>query len=193
MIRSFLVLALLTVVESSCHRRQVQIPSLPPAPAPSSAEAPVVRPAPQLPPPPEIAPAAPSTEPEAVIPTPSPEVPPPAAPKPTRRPAHPSTPAPAPAPAQPAAPAPAPQLAIVLTPDQERQYNAEIDERLQRAEASLRSIGNRQLNKEQQASVEETRNFIRQAQAMRATDLPGARRLAERAEVLARNLAGSLR
>ena len=68
-----------------------------------------------------------------------------------------------------------------------------IDQSLQRAETSLKSIGNRRLNNQQRASVDEARNFIRQAQATRSTDLPGARRLAERAEVLAGNLASSLR
>jgi len=80
-----------------------------------------------------------------------------------------------------------------LTQEQQRQYNTAIDQSLQRAEASLRSIGNRQLSKEQQSSLDEARNFIRQAQATRASDLPGAQRLAERAEVLAGNLANSLR
>ena len=80
----------------------------------------------------------------------------------------------------------------MLTADQQRQYNAAIDQSLQRAEASLKSIGNRQLTDQQQASLDEVRNFVRQAQATRASDLPGARRLAERAEVLAGNLASSL-
>ncbi|HUJ49452.1 MAG TPA: hypothetical protein VLW25_04615 [Bryobacteraceae bacterium] len=81
----------------------------------------------------------------------------------------------------------------MLSADEQRQYNAAIDQSLQRAEASLKSIGNRPLTDQQQASLDEARNFIRQAQATRASDLPGARRLAERAEVLAGNLASSLR
>jgi hypothetical protein len=68
-----------------------------------------------------------------------------------------------------------------------------IDQSLQHAEASLKSIGNRRLNNQQRASLGEARNFIRQAQATRSSDLPGARSLAERAEVLAGNLAGSLK
>jgi hypothetical protein len=88
---------------------------------------------------------------------------------------------------------PALQLGIVLTPEQQRQYNADIDQSIQRAEGNLRSIGNRQLTNEQRASLEEAQNFIRQAQAARASDLPAAKRLAERADVLAANLANSLR
>jgi hypothetical protein len=88
---------------------------------------------------------------------------------------------------------PAPQLGIVLTPEQQRQYSSDIDQSVQRAEGNLRALGNRQLSAEQQASLDEVRNFIRQAQAARATDLPAAKRLAERADVLAGNIANSLR
>jgi len=47
------------------------------------------------------------------------------------------------------------------------------------------------LNQDQQRQVEQIRNFIEQAQKTRATDLAGAKSLAERAEVLARDLAAS--
>jgi hypothetical protein len=63
---------------------------------------------------------------------------------------------------------------------------------VEHAQASLRAIGNRQLTAEQRASLEEIQNFIRQAQNTRGADLPGARRLAERAELLARNLERSV-
>lgn len=191
-----ILLAVLAVAESSCHKRQVLIPTSPPAPVPSApAEAApaVAKPAPQeIPAPPALAPAAPAPGAESAIPN-QPAAPPPAPARTTRRPSR-QAPAPAaPAAAQPAPnAAPAPQLAIVLTPDQQRQYNADVDQSLQRAEASLKSIGNRQLTEQQQASLDEVRNFIRQAQATRASDLPGARRLAERAEVLAGNLANTL-
>lgn len=194
---SLILLALLGVAESGCHKRQVQIPAAPATPAPSApaevapaAAKPTTQ---EIPPPPALAPTTPASGSESVIPNPPPAPPPPS--RPSRRssrqattPAAPATPA---AP-QPAPTAPTPQLGIVLTPDQQRQYNAEIDQSLQRAEASLKSIGNRQLTDQQQASLDEARNFIRQAQATRASDLPGARRLAERAEVLAGNLASSL-
>lgn len=81
----------------------------------------------------------------------------------------------------------------MLTAEQQRQYNADIDQSIQRAESNLRSIANRQLTNEQKASMEEARNFVRQAQATRASDLPAAKRLAERADVLAANLASSFR
>jgi len=81
----------------------------------------------------------------------------------------------------------------VLTPEQQRQYNSDIDQSIQRAENNLRSITNRQLTNEQKASMEEAQNFVRQAQAARASDLPAAKRLAERADVLAANLANSFK
>jgi hypothetical protein len=194
-IGSFLLIGLLPGMTTSCHKRQVLIPATTPAPAPAAASSPApapARPTEEIPTPPTLAPSTETPQPESVIPNPPP-APPPAAPKPTRRnPPRPAAPAtPAPTPAAPAAPAP--QLGIILTPDQQRQYNSDIDQSLQRADASLKSIGSRQLSSEQQASLDEARNFIRQAQATRATDLPAALRLAERADVLARNLAGSLR
>jgi hypothetical protein len=99
-------------------------------------------------------------------------------------PAEPNTPSP---PNQP------PRLGDVLTSEQERQYNAEIDQSLTRAQSSLGSIANRQLTKEQQAVVTQVQSFIQQAQTSRKTNLPAARSLAERADVLARDLVGSLR
>jgi hypothetical protein len=99
----------------------------------------------------------------------------------------PAPPGPAPAPVQP------PVLGDIVTPDQQRQLNAAIDQSLSRAQASLASIGNRELNKDQQGLVEQIKNIMQQAQASRSSDLPGAKSLAERAEVLAKDLAGSFR
>jgi len=189
------MLGLLVLLEASCHKRQVLVPTGPPAPAPSTpaASAPAApKPATQeIPPPPTLSPEKPA-EAGGVIPTP--QVGPPPAERPRRAP-RPSAPPVGPtAPAAPLAPpTPAPQLVIVLSPDEQRQYNANIDQKLQSAESSLRSIAQRRLSKEQRASMEEARNFVRQAQALRPSDLPGALRLAERAQVLARNLASSLR
>jgi hypothetical protein len=57
----------------------------------------------------------------------------------------------------------------------------------------LNSIAGRQLNKDQQAEVEQIRNFMQQAQGSRGSDPGGAKSLAERAEVLARDLAATFR
>jgi hypothetical protein len=86
---------------------------------------------------------------------------------------------------------PAPQLGDVVTYEAQRQYNAAIDQSLTRAQASLDGIGNRPLNKDQQGLVEQVRKLIGQARAARTSDLPGAKSLAQRAEVLAKDLAAS--
>jgi hypothetical protein len=84
-----------------------------------------------------------------------------------------------------------PQLGDIVTPDQQRQYNAAIDQSLSRAKTSLAAVANRALSKDQQGLVEQIRNIMQQAQASRSSDLPGAKSLAQRAEVLAKDLAGS--
>jgi hypothetical protein len=124
-----------------------------------------------------------------------PPQPAPAAKKPARSVAAPATtPAPsAPAPTPTAAPALPPKLGDILTPDEQKQYSASIDQSLSHAQANLNAIAARQLNKEQQAEVEQIRNFMQQAQATRSSDLGGAKSLAERAEVLARDLAATFR
>jgi hypothetical protein len=185
-------LVLLLLSESACQKRQgsVPVPS-PPAPA-----------APSQPTEPAPAPASTASAPAAAsgtAPVPAQEPnnsyqvnkPPQAA---AKKPSRPATPAAAPSPGEPAgSPAlvPAPKLGDVLTPDEQRQYNASIDQSLSRAQASLNSIGGRQLSKDQQADVEQIRSFMQQAQASRGSDLPGAKSLAQRAEVLAKDMAAT--
>jgi hypothetical protein len=101
-----------------------------------------------------------------------------------------ASPAPSPTPATAAAP---PKLGDVLSADEEKQYRASIDQSLSHAQISLNSMGGRQLNKDQQAEVEHIRNFMQQAQTARGSDPAGARSLAERAEVLARDLAAAFK
>lgn len=180
------LLGLMVASESSCHRRQMVVPAAPQRPLPTVS----------IPePPPEPAPAPPQPLPLPAQSTPDPGPPPPApTPPPTPAPRRPrptvgTSPA---APPTPAPTAPAPQLGPVLTSDQEKEYNSAIEQSVEHAQASLRAIGNRQLTAEQRASLEEIQNFIRQAQNTRGADLPGARRLAERAELLARNLERSV-
>jgi hypothetical protein len=84
-------------------------------------------------------------------------------------------------------------LGDIVAPDAQRQYNATIDQSLARAQASLAAIANRQLSKDQRTLVEQIRNLMQQARAARSSDLPGAKSLAQRAEVLAKDLAGSFR
>jgi hypothetical protein len=193
-VRALSLVVLLATFASGCRKRNVAVPAAPlPAPAApaETAPAPAPLPAASTPPP------ATATQPQN---PPSPED----ANQKNRQP-QPQTPQPQPTPPQapqnppprrpngPAQPNPAPRLGDILTPQQERQYNTAIDQSLARAQSSLGSIANRQLTKEQQGVVTQIQGFIQQAQATRKSNLPAARSLAERAEVLARDLAGSLR
>jgi len=166
------LMVLMAMAETACHKKPIVLP-VAPQPAPVAA-------------PPEVTPPVAVTPPSQVEPpvTPPPEEPPKPQP-PIRRPTR-------PAPSGPAAPIQPPRLGDLLTPQQQRQYNNDIDRSLGRAQASLRSIGGRQLSAEQHERVVQVENFIQQAQAARKSNLPGAKSLAERAEVLARDLAASL-
>jgi hypothetical protein len=184
--------------ESSCRKKHTAVPvpaqpqavpaSEPPPQQPVS-PAPTPAPAPQTPPsPPTTVPAKDETLYQQNKP---PDQPP--APKHAARPAN---PAPATPPAQaPATPPPAdsPHLGDILTPDQEKQYNAAIDQSLAQAQTSLASINTHPRTKEQDATVAQVLNFIQQAQKARKDDLAAAKSLAERAEVLAHDLAESLK
>lgn len=97
--------------------------------------------------------------------------------------------------AQPQAPpaAPPPQLKQILTPEQRAALERNINERLARARATLASLRGKTLDLQQTALVEHIRTFIAQAEEARSTDLLRASNLAERADVLARDLAVSVR
>jgi len=81
----------------------------------------------------------------------------------------------------------------MLTPEQERQYNTAMDQSLQRANSNIARVLKRQLSKEQKGVVAQVQSFIEQAQSTRKTNLTAAKSLAERADVLARELARTVR
>lgn len=68
-----------------------------------------------------------------------------------------------------------------------------VHKRITSARLSLASIQNRSLNPEQKAAVTQIRVFLDQAEDARKTDLIRANNLAERADVLARDLVAGLR
>jgi len=188
---AILLILLVSVWDAGCHKKQVAVP-LPPAPAPAAAAPESTAPAQAQPATPPTTPTTPPAQPPTQPPTaqPSTAQPPTATqppaeepPKPQRRPAKPGAP-PANQP---------PQLGTPLTPEQQRQYNNAIDRSLGRAQANLRAIGNRQLNAEQHDRVVQVESFIQQAEALRKTNLMGAKSMAQRAELLARDLLASLR
>jgi len=193
MLRILCIVVVLVVVESSCHRHKVASP-LPPLPAatanPKAAQH--VPPPAQLEPPPKISPAPTPAPPQVGTPAELYQVNRPPEPKKSRTAAAPPAPPQSTVPAPPA-PVTPPRLGDILTQDQQREYNTAIDQSLSRAQASLGSIGNRSLSRDQQSLVEQIRSFMQQAQDTRKTDLQGAKRLAERADVLAGDLAASFR
>ncbi len=89
--------------------------------------------------------------------------------------------------APPAAASPSPQLRPLLTTEQETDLNRRFQRSLEQAEKSL---GRVPPHRQQEVSVERAKAFIKQAQqAQRQGDLIRATSLAERAELLASELA----
>jgi hypothetical protein len=188
-------LAALLAISPGCNpfRRQRQPkvpPPVSPAPLPPKPEA---EPAPrrqavwwEFPPPPEVAPAPPASIP-----------PPPIQPEfRTRPPRRERGPVAATAPEgeaeAPKAP-PVPRLTQLLSPEEQRQYNREIDEALDRAHRNVALIAQRPLNSEQQVLLERVNAFLQQTVELRQVDLVTARSLAQRADLLARDLERSTR
>jgi hypothetical protein len=139
--------------------------------------------------PPEL----PPQEPGSWLPPPTEERFPPAPPAPRR--ARVRETAEAPVAAQPelaAPPAQFPQLEQILTTEQQQAYNDEIDRNISRAQRAVTALNGRRLSGEQQTYLDRIRTFIQQASEARKSDLFRARNLAERASVLADDLAKSL-
>jgi uncharacterized hydantoinase/oxoprolinase family protein len=86
-----------------------------------------------------------------------------------------------------------PQLRPILTPAEAKQLDRAISNRVARARAVLRSVEGKTLTRQQSATVRQIVNFIGQAEAAQKTDLQRAGNLAERAEVLADDLARQIR
>lgn len=81
----------------------------------------------------------------------------------------------------------------MLSAQQKQELEAMVHKRITSARLSLASIQNRSLNPEQKAAVNQIRIFLEQAEDARKTDLIRANNLAERADVLARDLVAGLR
>jgi hypothetical protein len=89
--------------------------------------------------------------------------------------------------------APVPSLGQMLTDDQRRDYETHIHDALERARANLRKArGNTKLTEAQQRMAAQVETFVAQAEDRSKTDLVSARSLAERADLLAKDLAESL-
>lgn len=183
--------ALLLLLAPSCNpfRRQRQ-PKVPPPVAPAPAP---VKPAPEAPPqpvaydfpdPPETAPLPPGEIPPLSVAAEL-TVPPP--PRPPARREVAVKPESEPAPEAPKPPA-VPRLTQLLSPEEERKFNQEIDESLERTRRNLALIAQRPLSAEQQIVLERVHAFLQQTIEIRPLDLVTARSLAQRADLLARDL-----
>ena len=196
--------ALVTLVTcSSCsliRRGQSKTPPPVIAAPPTKPSIPVENP--QVPPPPKVQ----QAESPKIAPPVATQIPakPPPAPKkvarPPRKPPVQAVRAPTPPPPQPiiaeAAQAQSAEqsvLAPVLSASQQEYLNRAIDNSVQQAEGDLAAVAAKTLNPTQQANADRARSFILQALQTRATDLPTARTLADRALVLAQSLVSELR
>jgi hypothetical protein len=175
------------ILELGCERKH---PNFTPPPLPQPQQT-VVPANPELPPPPDI-PVQPG-QPAVEFPSPRAEVPPPpvSPSRPRRSPA--ASPAIETSPSNTGAPAPPLRLGPMTTPEQEHDLNGQIDQMLSNAEATLNTFQGRALTRDQETAVAQVKSFIRQARDRRKSDLPGARSLAQRAEILSRDLAASTR
>lgn len=184
----------------SCGNKQAAASSPPPAPRVSRAPGPqppasepvsepqtvAALPSPQ-PVPPEAVPETPgplvaepapetSLEPQPSPPRPAPSAPPVASESATQQ----ETPA-----------AAVPQLGQMLSADQRRQFTQLIDQAIRRAQDRLDVVlaNSSKLNEEQHTTIKRIRAFIRQAEDARGQDLTIAKNLADRADLLAQDLA----
>lgn len=186
-IRVAIVVLMLAPGLTSCRLFRKPKPVPMPAPPVEVQPAPVQKPPSPEPemPPPEMKPV--ETPQPSVIPQLQPELPPPPS---QERPSPLGPRVPAPAAQPPPAPPPAPQLRPMLSSAQRRELERTINERIGRARGVLRSLQGKRLAKEQVIQIQ---TFIDQAEDARKTDLLRANNLAERAEVLANDLASRVR
>jgi len=184
------LLAAISVTTSCWPFRKSRPKPAPPIPRPAPAQ---TAPAPEpLPPPPELAPKEPpANAPEGVSQQPPSLPPPPSRKRPSAL--GPPVQSPAPASTPPPTPAPAPQLRPIVGAQQRHELEGLIRERIARARQALSSVQSRRLNRSQRTVVGQIETFIRQAEQAKNDDLIRAGNLAERADVLAKDLMQSIR
>ncbi|MGH9614746.1 MAG: hypothetical protein ACRD4P_16890 [Bryobacteraceae bacterium] len=88
---------------------------------------------------------------------------------------------------------PAPRLGPLLSAADRQRYESDIDGFLSHAGKNLSSLADHSLSKDQRALKLQAENFIKQAKELRSSDLPAARSLAQRADLLASHLAENFR
>ena len=193
---SFVATLLLALASTGCFWKK-KPPAPPATPPPQTKSTATLKPAP---PPPKLETAEPTTAPPAVA-VKLPDTPkPPQTKQPARRarrwnPVSPKTQAPPPpADSGPEAlPAPAPKLGDLITDAQRADLLKRCDQAIQQARTALDQLAAKQLSPESAESAGRARVFIQQAEQARSRDPQTALQLAQRAEVLARDLLKSVR
>jgi len=90
-------------------------------------------------------------------------------------------------------PAQAVQLGVILPPEQTRELQRRLEEALERTRSAVVLIEGKLLTKEQTDTLGRVRSFLAQAEQTREADLAGSVSLAERADLLSRDLLERLR
>jgi len=116
-----------------------------------------------------------------------------ASPEPPQPPAPPENRVASPPAANEAVSAPMPSLGQILSAEQRRAYNEMIDRSIGAARKNLSGLAGRDLGPAQTAAMSRIRGFIQQAEVTRESDLALAKNLADRALLLAEDLARSFR
>ena len=194
LVRAASLAAFLLLSSTGCIFKRKPAPALPATPPPAPKSTATVKPAP---PPPKIEPKTPETTPPLAVKIPDAAKPPPAKP-PARRPRRVVVPAPPKPTADPGADstvpaAPPPKLEDLLTDAQRADLTKKCDQAMQSARNILTRLAARTLPAEAVESVSRVRVFLLQAEQARDRDPQTALQLAQRADVLARDLLRSLR
>jgi hypothetical protein len=189
-LRGFVLLIVLAIaVSCNPFRRSRPQLQLPPPPVPEAKAEPDLV---ELPEPPLVEqPSVGSLPTPPVEPMPEPEPPTVDEPKPARRPT-PAAKTPPPGGPEPPVEQPqptAPRLTQLLSPAEAQAYRQSIDTMLARAEENFARLAGARLTTDQQANLDRARGFVKQAQQAREGDLVTAHSLAQRADVLAQDLA----
>lgn len=179
-------LALLLMLSSTgCtwFGRKPKVAATPPQPHPVVTAPPVTTPEPEPAQQPQVQP-----EPPQQVPTPAPAQPQPAPVPPKPKPVVPTPKPPAPAPA----PAP-PSFGQILSPQQQTELRNSYQQNAQFARQVLGQVKGRALSREQAETANRIRSFLSQADEAQAKDPATAAQLAQRAQILARDLQSALR
>ncbi|MCC6395140.1 MAG: hypothetical protein IT167_31405 [Bryobacterales bacterium] len=97
--------------------------------------------------------------------------------------------------ATPASPPPAtvPRLGQILTPEESKDYSRRLETALDHVKSALVIIQGKTLNRQDKETADRIRSFVTQAEQARDQDLVSAVSLAERADLLSRDLLDRLR